>query len=358
MAEEEYRIGDTVILWKADMSRLVQILAENHEIYGPIERDGVIVFDRIARANEMAHYIGSNMLPLKYFLHKPMETIFYVKKAKDFEVKEAEVAETKQVLFAVHSCDVNAMLYLDKVFTGDFYDPYYAKRRENTFIVALNCTEIAENCLCTSVGAGPYLEDEGFDLLLTNLGDRYTMKIGSEKGRAVVRRMGLRMATMEELDLKNRKIQIAIDQMPKDKFIDTRDLPEILNREFDNPYWEKVKDDCLSCGNCTMVCPTCYCYDVIDKVDLSLSNIERGRVWDSCQLLEFASVHGGNFRKERSARIKQWVYHKLNYSREQYNSWGCVGCGRCIVACPAEIDLTEIIREIRKGGEHANEKSS
>lgn len=338
------KVGDTVLLKKKDMHRLVEVLADEYDIFGPVRKDGQVVFSRIAKAPELAYYVNSMMSPKKY-LHRPSEIILSGHIGDGFFTEES-IPDKKQVLIAVKPCDVHAILYLDKVFNHDFQDPYYNARREKTFIVGLNCTEVGENCFCSSFDTGPELK-EGYDLLLTNLGDRYTVDVGSEAGAEIVERIGLEDAHISDTMLKLRKIRVAREQMSKR--LDTKDLPQILRANLGHIYWSQVGQECLGCSNCTMVCPTCYCYNVVDQVDISLKNVERIRSWDSCQVLDFAAVSGGNFRKEQATRIKQFVCHKLSYSLDQYGLFGCVGCGRCITWCPAEIDITKVAQEIRGG---------
>jgi len=201
-----------------------------------------------------------------------------------------------------------------------------------------------DKCFCGSMATGPSPRG-GFDLLLTVLGGDLLLEIGSEKGAAAVDGLGWPGAPADQLARKEKVVQDALAHMPR--AIDTAGLPQLLNANFDHPLWSKLKDSCLACGNCALSCPSCYCYNIIDRVALDTVSVKRTRTWDVCLLLEFAEVHGGNFRKERDARLKQFMYHKLSYWTEQYGAFGCVGCGRCINACPAGIDITQVVREIR-----------
>jgi ferredoxin len=312
-------------------------------VIGPVKEGNQVIFRPIKSSLELELDYGSTMIPPTAFICPPQETLLkFTQNDEGFTIKES-LSHTKQVLLGVHPCDINAVLFLDKVFyKTKFPDPYYVARRKNTFLIALNCTQVSENCFCASMGTGPFL-DKGYNLLLTDLGDRYLVELRQEE--EIVASLPLKDATTWDMEGKAKR-----EKMLKDSFtkkLDIENLPALLKDNLDHPVWYRVgESECLSCTNCTMVCPTCYCYNVVDRTDLDLKNIERYRYWDSCQDLYFAEVHGGNFRSTREARLRQFVCHKLSYI-EQYNCFGCVGCGRCITWCPTNIDLTEIAKGIQ-----------
>lgn len=341
-------LARSAVMAKSDLSTLVDKLSAEYPVYGPKAKgEDQVAFGPVSSSEEMDLNYTVTVLSPKKYLHRPVETLF--KASRTDGSVEATVPAEKQALFGVHPCDVNAIRILDKVFSNKHYeDPYYNARRSNTFIVAMNCVQTGENCFCASYGTGPGLT-EGFDLLLTDLGDRYLVEAGSDAGKRLLQGVPTRAAVASDIEDKETRLAKARELMPK--FVDTQGLPELLDREIHNPYWAQLKEDCLACGNCTMVCPTCFCYNVVDRLDLGLDKVERVRTWDSCLLLEFAEVHGGNFRKERDARIKQWMYHKMDYWVDQYGSFGCVGCGRCVTWCPKGIDVTETVKKIRGGQE-------
>lgn len=347
------------ILRKANLALWVRSLIQDYEVIGPIqegprpelvEGEG-IAFRPIGSMNELALNYITTMLSPKEFLYPPREVLFTFRKGEGFTELEPEL-NRKRIIFGVHPCDLNAILILDRVFLGSYEactelsrsDGYYRARRENTLLVALTCSRVGENCFCASMGFGPSLE-EGYDLLLTDLNDRYLVEIGSISGREMLKKAPLEEATPQDRETKERKLRALEEEMSKT--VDTQDLPQILRRNLRHPVWARLKDICLACANCTMVCPTCYCYDMVDRMELDLEEGVRERSWDSCFNPEFAQVHGGNFRAGRDSRLRQFVCHKMSYWTEQYGCFGCVGCGRCITWCPVGIDITEIIREIR-----------
>lgn len=335
------------LLPKERLGDLFDAVARSYRVLGPVARNGSVAIGLVERLEEMAMDYSVTVLPPKEWLHRPVETLFSVTKSLEFEAKEAIASEQPQAIFGLHTCDLTGIRRLDEVFRKHYPDPYYNRRREKTLLVVLNCaTPPGPDCFCASMQGGPFAE-EGYDVALTDLGDHFLVEAASDAGVAVVSPLQLDDASRESFREKAARKRQSVQKMPKS--LNTANLQTILNREMSHPRWGELKEECLGCGNCTMVCPTCYCYSVSDKLDLSLSRAERVRTWDSCQLMEFSAVHGGNFRKDRAARFKQWVYHKLNYWIDQYGAEGCVGCGRCIAWCPAKIDITEVIRDVRGG---------
>ena len=257
----------------------------------------------------------------------------------------APIAE-KQVILGVHPCDVNAILYLDRTFLGAFKDPHYEARRKNTLIISLNCARASENCFCSSVGAGPFLHAaSGYDMLLTDFENEYLVEIKSREAEELFGLEG-RGAGRDEMRLKAEKEKSMQGKFRKT--INVSGLDNIFAENMEHPVWQRTAEEkCLSCANCVMVCPTCFCYDLRDEMSMNLKTVTRYRCFDACQDIRFAEVHGGNFRQRRTARLRQFVTHKLDQTN-QYGVFGTVGCGRCITWCPTGIDLTEITKEIQR----------
>lgn len=331
------------LLPKDNLDYFVNKMTEEFVVFGPVQKKSEFVFEKIEDASQLALNYHTTILPPKKVLHQPFETLFSFK--EDQEVIDEEQPEHKQILFGVHPCDVHAISILDQAYSHEYEDPYYMAKRKNTLIAALNCITPGESCFCSSLGTGPDLK-EGFDLLLTDLGHSYLVEVGSEEGKRVVEIAELPSAPRVTLVEKEQRLNEARKKFQKRML--PQGLHDLLEENFRHPVWEELMEECLACGSCTMVCPTCFCYNVVDKIDLSLKSGKRQREWDSCMLLEYAQVAlGHNFRKDRDARIKQRIYHKLVYYEPQFGTLGCVGCGRCIHTCVKKIDITEIIDRIR-----------
>jgi ferredoxin len=333
------------------MAALITALVKEYTVCGPVTKEGNTSFKEISSYQDLdLDYVTTILSPRKY-LHKPFETLFsFSEGGKTVTEGTPCNDQKKQVLFGLHPCDVNSIGLLDKVFTGKYEDPYYIGHRENSLIVALSCNQAQDTCFCTSFDTGPYLTG-GFDLLITQLGDRFLLEAGTPEGEELLQRLDIghtmdKAALKEYGRLKAAKLEAIAHNIRET--IDTTDLNKLLEVNTDHPIWTRLKEDCLACGACTISCPTCFCFNITDHLDLTLQSGERRRVWDSCMLLEFAEVAlGVNFRNDLAARIKQRIYHKLYSFHFQYEDWGCVGCGRCVKFCLKQIDPREIIKELR-----------
>lgn len=343
LREEDYKFRKGS-LNKRDMSLFVDFLSKDYKVYGPVKKGTEHIFGPIKTVSDLELEYQTTILPPKKLLHQPFETMFHF--TTDGNIKEEQNSKEKQVLLGVHPCDVNAIAVLDKVYMHEYPDPYYKRKRNNTIIIALNCNTVGETCFCSLIGTGPILESK-YDILMTNLGNEYLLEAGSKVGDNILEKIGISEASDSSILEKQNKVSDLMKKVPQP--MPAKILPKLLEKSFRHPIWDKLAKECLACGSCTMVCPTCFCYNVIDQIDLDLKNGQRQRVWDSCLILEFGEVAmGGNFRRDRDARIKQRIYHKMKYMSEQFGKPGCVGCGRCIKACIKGIDPRKIVAELRE----------
>jgi len=249
-----------------------------------------------------------------------------------------------RVILGLHACDINALLKLDKVMVRHAYpSPYYISRRKNTFIVGID-HDPCEKGFCLSLGTDTV--SQGFDLFLTDLGDRYFVSINSDRGFTTLQKVTTTEVTEEDRKeyLEERRKFMNGSQAE----VDTRDLPNLLDIEFESDVWDRWGAKCLSCGSCAMVCPTCYCYGVSERVSMDNTVGAKVKQLYSCNLVDFATVAGGhNFRPQRTTRLKYRYYHQHRGFVEEYDEPKCVGCGRCSQVCLAGINPPDVIRDLQ-----------
>ena len=269
-----------------------------------------------------------------------------------FEVTPETQSTPQYAFLGVRPCELQAIRVQDQVFKGDYPDPVYAERRKQAFIIAVSCVEAGGTCFCTSMKSGPDFHGTGFDLGMTELiqDTRHDLLLqpGSERGEQLLKHLPLTPAT--EADLERAEVGHAQARAQMGRSLNRVGLHDLLQDHPDHPHWEQVASRCLSCGNSTMVCPTCFCHTVEDHTDLSGDHAERTRIWDSCFSLNFSYLGGGQVRHTTRSRYRQWMTHKLSTWEDQFGVSGCVGCGRCITWCPVGIDITQeadAMREFR-----------
>jgi ferredoxin len=348
--------------------------AHGFTVIGPQVRSGAIVYDELASAADLpagwvdeqdggsyrlrrdgegalfAHAVGHDSL--KRFLFPPVVRTWRARRGADgaIEVETPAADPPRYAFLGVRSCDLHAVAIQDRVFTGGAHvEPDYAARRRDAFFVAVNCGRAGGTCFCVSMDTGPRAES-GFDLALTELldddGHRFLVEVGSERGAAVLAAVPRRPAGEEDVGAADAAVRRAAESMGR--ALETDGLRELLQANPEHPRWAEVADRCLSCGNCTMVCPTCFCSTVEDTTDLAGGEAEHVRLWDSCFSLEHSYIHGGGVRRSGQSRYRQWMTHKLSTWWDQFGTSGCVGCGRCITWCPVAIDITEECAAIRE----------
>jgi sulfhydrogenase subunit beta (sulfur reductase) len=249
-------------------------------------------------------------------------------------------------VLGLRACDLSALGIHDTVLAArGVGDAHYVRSRDGAFVVAVTCSDPGGTCFCVSMGTGPRPQagrGAAFDLCLTELldgGHRFVVEVGSDRGADLLDAIGAPPAMRSDLDAAAGASERAAERMGRR--LDTDGIKELLYASVDSPHWDDVASRCLSCTNCTMVCPTCFCTTVEDVSDLTGRDAERHRLWDSCFDAEFSYIHGGVVRESARSRYRQWMTHKLAAWYDQFGSSGCVGCGRCVTWCPAAIDLTE-----------------
>jgi len=329
---------------KEKLDFFAAVVQQFGEVHAPVEQDGQYAFKRLNRWSEARlNYPRTILPPKKYFL-PPREVLFRYRPEVGYQPETAGLDE-RLVLFGVHACDIYALNILDQVFAGPYPDPYFQARRKNIAIIGIEC-QPDERCFCRSMRAG--FVHHGFDLFLYDIGDYYLTMVGTARGDDMVLATGPLFLPVTEADVDEYKRRSANRHLAFTLEVEIRDLSEIVEMEYHAGIWDELGEKCLSCGSCSMVCPTCYCYDVADDVTLGSRAGCRLRTWDSCLFAQHALVAGGhNFRGSRASRIKFRYYHKQRGFVEEYGRPSCVGCGRCIAACPVHIDITEVINQLR-----------
>jgi len=344
---------EALILKKSALRDWVETLRRDYMVFAPVKGKMEYNFREVSPEVDFTLEYTRTIIPPKKFLHPQKEQLVAYRRDNGTEWKLPEIKQ-KSVVLGVHPCDARAMMVYDVVFGGDLPDPYYWNRRKNTIIVAVTCTVPDEDCFCLSWDkCGPTLNDKGYDLLLTDIGDSYLIELGSLEGSLLVQSELFTKAAPSDREKKVITVQATCNKIKK-QLPDAQHIPEFLEKHYDDKAWDVETKKCVSCGTCTLVCPTCFCYHVEDFNRWNIKDGERVRIWDSCQLIDFAEVAmGENFRKDRGARLKWRIYHKLAHWPEQFGTLGCTGCGRCMHYCIADIDMTETIDVIRGGKVHA-----
>ena len=364
-------VGTKTFIASIDLQIVIDVLAERgYQVLGPTVREGAIVYDEISHIEELPRgwtdqqdagryrlekrddeaLFGYAVGPQswKRFLHPPIERLWQMRQdGADMSVTQ-DLAAPKFAFLGVRACELHAIAIQDKVFLGGPYrDNAYQRRRQDNFIIALNCGEAGGTCFCVSMQTGPKAES-GFDLALTELlreSHEFLVEVGSDRGAEVLAQIPHRAAVSVDIAAADTVVTKTAANMGRT--LDTSGIKELLQNNLDHPRWDDVAQRCLSCTNCTMVCPTCFCTTVEDHTDLSGQIAERERKWDSCFTLDFSYIHGGSVRKQTRSRYRQWMTHKLANWIDQFGTSGCVGCGRCIDWCPVGIDITVETAAIR-----------
>lgn len=333
---------------------------------GPQVRDGAIVYDRLSESNQLPWGVREQQTPggyrleklptqrafswangpqaIKPLLFKPSETVWRAERDSQGKLafKACIADELPIAIIGARACDLAAIAIQDKVFlTGQHQDGPYRRRREALFVIAVNCGYSSANCFCVSAGTGPEVR-HSFDLSMTELDSGFVVKSGSERGEQCLLMLKLVKASKQQCKEAKQEIKNAASmQRKRIPFDNQRALRDLLFANLNHSRWEEVAERCLSCGNCTSVCPTCFCHSEVNNPNLDGNSSELTREWDSCFTAGHSYLAGHPLREDTRKRYRQWLTHKVGSWFDQFDTSGCVGCGRCITWCPVGIDLTE-----------------
>ena len=366
--------GAAFSLTLADLDSLLGSLgAEGYTVVGPRVGEGAIVYDEISSVSELptgwtdsqsagryrlekrdddanfGYAVGPHSW--KKFLFPSSLKLWSAQRGDDgsLQIERPDEDPPKYAFIGVRGCELAAIRVQDRVFSGGQHkDADYTARRERAFIVAVNCGKAAETCFCVSMGTGPGV-DSGYDIAITELIEdgepRYVADAGSEEGERFL--ANLEPFGASETDVESAEQVVEQTAASMSRTLDTDGIKDVLYAARESERWDDVASRCLGCANCTMVCPTCFCSSVSESSDLTMSEFEHTRQWDSCFSTEFTYAAGGVVRDSTRSRYRQWLTHKLGSWIDQFGTSGCVGCGRCIAWCPVGIDITEEAAALR-----------
>jgi sulfhydrogenase subunit beta (sulfur reductase) len=371
MVEIQSSVGSKVAIPKAALESLISNLVKmGYRVIGPQVKDEAIVYQPLQSMADLPKgyisqqdagiyrlvYTGHQRLfdvtpgpgSWKQFFFPPYTELVQFSRQENghWSIDEKAPDQTPLALFGVFPCDLAAIQVQDRIFVREEWkDPVYWSRRQSAFILSVNCLHPCGTGFCASMGTGPQT-NPGFDLNLTELEDIFLVEIGSEAGRLIMDGVPTLPTSAFWLQAGQKSLEEARKKMGRN-LSDPDALPDLLLNNLDAQQWDDVARRCMSCTSCTQVCPTCFCWDVRESIDLSGKSAKRDRLWDSCFNPDYSYIVGGNSRPNTRSRYRQWLTHKFGSWYAQFGTSGCVGCGRCITWCPAKIDVTAEISALR-----------
>lgn len=343
-------------------SLLDALIAAGYDCVGPQLHDNTIVYRPLQQVDELPRGVRDEQNPGKYGVVQTADDLYFAwangaqgikpwvfpgkeilwrgrrKTDGSLVFEESPIVNKQVAIIGARACDIAALYIQDKHFLqADYKDPYYASRRQQLVIIAVNCTHPADTCFCASTGDGPRA-DYGYDIALTELNDGFVIEAHSQFGVTILQQLPVHTVSQRQVHTASKALEAAAAHQQRG--LPSRNLSETLFSRLSHPQWEEIGKRCLSCGNCTSVCPTCFCHCEDEQPALDDSHSEHTREWDSCFTAGHSYIHGITIRASTAQRYRQWLTHKLGSWHEQYGRSGCVGCGRCISWCPVGIDIT------------------
>ena len=336
-----------MVLKKKDFNAFIEKLSKKMKVAAPV-RKGVknFAFEEVTRGDAISRVSLPTILPPKKYFMPQRETIQTFDRAVprwNSVVSENDAI----VIFGVHTCDLSGIQFLNAVMGTPPKDANYLARKANITVIGLECNDYCD-AYASCKAMKTHLPSGGYDLFFTDIGDAFMVQTGSAAGETLAQETGFFTTADTGEQKKLKDIRTQKEKIFKDEIsVKHADLRTVFEKTVQSEVWEDIGSRCVACGNCTNVCPTCYCFDIQDEIDLNLRTGRRVRVWDGCQNEEFAKVAGGeNFRRKRGQRQRHRYMRKFAYPMEKYGTYACTGCGRCTRTCMAKISLKETIHAL------------
>jgi len=343
-----------IILSKNELITALKNVMTKMDVVAPVKgSEGETHFQKIESTEEIFWKYTHDLYPSKNFFLKQEEDLFRFSVNGKIDLKEFPVSQRKIVIFGIRSCDVKGLEYSDLFFSNTYKDNYYLEKRKRSILVSMACVKPPfDTCFCICTNSGPFLES-GFDLQIVDLGEQYLIDIGTKKGEDFLKAGKVKLVNAGEKELAR------VEELKKeaDVYFETatyfaKAIVQVTGNKVKRELWEDFGEACISCGSCTHLCPMCTCFDVYDWMEDGNYGV-RTRNWDSCHYAGYTrEASGHNPRGESEERVKRRCYHKLSYQYMKINNnlHGCVGCGRCVIACPVSLDIPTIVKRIRREG--------
>jgi sulfhydrogenase subunit beta (sulfur reductase) len=329
---------------KKHVNKFLARLLKDYAVYAPTQVAHYVSLREITSPEEVVWDCLVTREPAKGVFFPQTEVLFRYQSTKDgVDLQPTETVERPRILWGIRSCDAQALLIQEAVFdTPDARDVYYVNKREKTTLVGIGCNEPLSTCFCTAVGGDPF-KKQGLDLLLTDIGDAYLVEAMTDKGKKLLAGDYFQKATRTDVKAAKAVEKAALARLPEP--MDVEAIKQQLDQMIDSPLWDKVHATCLGCGVCTLLCPVCYCFDIVDEGTVARG--ERVRNWDTCQYCVYTlEASGHNPRATERERVRQRLMHKFDYQLVNQGMIGCVGCGRCVQLCPVNLDIRQTLAEI------------
>ncbi len=328
---------------RSDLAKLITgAHSAGYKVFAPAKREGKVYLEEIGDADrlELDHVVTVN--GVKDILLPRCEALAEFR-LDDVSVEPVEDPPARRVLFATRPCDAASLVILDAILLDPVRDARYARNRDETVIVTVACSRADDACFCTSMGYGPH-DETGSDVILLPAGGSFIVRALTGKGKVFLGEVGVEADAGGEPDSPPQPV----------RKVTTDGLKEWLDENFESERWESASVNCISCGTCYYLCPTCHCFDITDEAGVSKGR--RYRIWDCCSFSDFTRMAGHQPRVGRHARYRQRIMHKFKYTVDNVNLTACVGDGRCIRHCPVGVDIGEILEYLPAGGASGESK--